>query len=280
MASLWILVSCIFFAAMSAVIKYSAVKVSLFEIVFYRSLINLVIMSGLIVIKKQTFKTKNFKGHFTRSTIGMIAMLMGFYALVHLPLATASSLTYTNPIFQTIIAFFQNTIKVTKALILTVILGFLGCLILLNPKLSGLDHTAIIVGIAAGFFTALAYFNVGKLIRAGESGLLVVFYFSLICSIFSFLLILLDGGFSWLNIHDVALVLMIGIFGTVGQITLTQAYGHGNPIVVGTLSYTQIVFAAILGYLIFSETISIYSSIGIALILIAGLVSLKYSKKV
>lgn len=279
MASLWILVSCIFFAAMTAVIKLTSVKISLFEIVFYRSVINLFIMGSLIIIKKQSFKTPNFKGHFVRSTVGMIAMFMGFYALIQLPIATATSLTYTNPIFQTIIAFFQNRRKISIALIASVLLGFMGCLILLNPKLSGLNHVAIMIGIMAGLFTALAYFNVNKLIRAGESNLLVVFYFSLICSVFSLIGIMLGDGFSALELQDMLMILLIGIFGSVGQVTLTQAYGHGNPVVVGTLSYSQIIFAAILGYLIFSETISLYSVLGIILILMAGMVSLLNSRK-
>lgn len=279
MASLWILVSCVCFAAMTAVIKYSSVKINLFEIVFYRSVINLAIMGALIIIKKQSFKTSYFKGHFVRSSMGMLAMMMGFYALIQLPIATATSLTYTNPIFQTIIAFFQNQRKTSLALIASVLFGFIGCLILLNPKLSGLNHIAILVGIMSGLFTALAYFNVNKLIRAGETNLLVVFYFSLICSGFSLLCILLGSGFSPLQLDDLGMIVLIGLFGSIGQVALTHAYGHGNPIVVGTLSYSQIIFAAVLGYLIFAETISLFSVLGIVFILMAGLLSLLNSRK-
>ncbi|AOA58060.1 DMT family transporter [Acinetobacter larvae] len=271
MASLWIIAACVFFALMSAVIKYTALKIGILEILFYRSLINLILISTVIRVKGLSFKTQRFSLHFLRSLLGVLAMYCGFYALIHLPLATAMTLSYTHPIFQTLIACLTQRALIGKFQILAVVLGFLGCLILLNPKFSNPNMWATCIGLLSGLFTALAYFNVGKLVRAGESEFLIIFNFSLVGTVFSLVAVTLMTGFSAVDSETLLGIVAIGLLGTMGQFALTRAYGHGNVMTVAVLSYNQIIFAVILGYVFFSESMTWSAMMGIIFIVAAGL---------
>lgn len=272
MAALWMLLACVFFAAMAAVIKVLSTKISVVEIVFYRGFINLIIIAGVIKIQKVSIKTAYPHMHLIRSGLGCVAMYCGFYALAHLPLGTANTLSYTHPIFQTLISIITDRKSLSWFLLFAVLLGFSGCIVLLDPQFSTDTTQAVFIGILSGLFTALAYARVGKLVRSGEPELRIIFYFALVTSIISFLIIIFGAGFTQLQSQDWYWILALGGLGTLGQMALTRAYGRANPVVVGTLAYSQIIFSLILGYLFFSETISSSMIFGIILIIVSGLV--------
>lgn len=274
MAALWMLLACVFFAAMAAVIKVLALKVTVIEILFYRGFLNLIFISILMKIRGVSFKTQVPQMHILRSAFGAIAMYCGFYALAHLPLGTASTLTYTHPIFQTLIGVLTERRSVHWFLILAVLLGFIGCVVLLNPQFSSDTHFAALIGILAGLFTALAYARVGKLVRGGEHELRIIFYFALVTTLLSVSITQLTGGFTVLTAQDTLWIFALGVFGTLGQMALTRAYGRANPIVVGTLAYSQIIFSLLLGYWFFSENISSSMIFGVALIIASGVLVL------
>jgi drug/metabolite transporter (DMT)-like permease len=104
MVALWMVVASGFFALMGASIKLASAKVGFFDIIFYRSVINVLIVAALIHVKNLGFRTQHLGLHMKRAAIGNAAMYCGFYSLIHLPIATATTLGYTNPIFQSAIA--------------------------------------------------------------------------------------------------------------------------------------------------------------------------------
>lgn len=272
MVALWMLLACVFFAAMVAVIKVLSIKLAVIEILFYRGIINLIFISIVMKLKGVSFKTQVPGMHIVRSGFGVLAMYCGFYAVAHLPLGTANTLTYTHPIFQTIITAITSTKSLDRLLIFAVLCGFGGCIFLLDPQFSGDSMQASLVGILSGLFTALAYARVGRLVRHGEPELLIIFYFALVTTVLSVVIILLSTGFTQLSSADGLWILALGLLGSFGQMALTRAYGRANPIVVGTLSYSQIVFSLILGYVFFAENISSSMIFGIVLIISSGLI--------
>ena len=272
MVALWMILACVFFAAMAAVIKVLAIKIAVIEILFYRGLLNLIFISIVIKLRGGTFKTKVPGMHVIRSGFGVLAMYCGFYALAYLPLGTASTLTYTHPIFQTIISATTDRKSINRWLIFSVMIGFVGCVVLLDPQFSSHRSQATLIGICSGLFTALAYARVGRMVRQGEPELLIIFYFALVTTIVSLVIILFGHGFTQLQQLDWLWVLALGITGTLGQMALTRAYGRANPIVVGTLSYSQIIFSLIIGYAFFAESISSSMIFGIVLIISSGLI--------
>lgn len=100
MVALWMVVASGFFALMGACIKLASTTVGFFDIIFYRSLINVLIVAALIKIQRLGFRTRHLGLHMKRAAIGNAAMYCGFYSLIHLPIATATTLGYTNPSFS------------------------------------------------------------------------------------------------------------------------------------------------------------------------------------
>jgi len=269
MVALWMVAASVFFALMGACIKLASAKVGFFDIIFYRSLINVAIVAALIKIKNIGFRTRHLGLHMKRAAIGNAAMYCGFYALIHLPIATATTLGYTNPIFQSVITFVTARGQLTGRLLFSVLLGFVGILILLRPDVPNGEYTATLIGLLSGLLTALAYFNVGKLVRTGEPELRVVFYFSLVGTLFGVVMSSIVG-FAALDATSLLYVCAIGVFGSLGQITMTRAYGGGNAVTVGILSYSTIIFSTLLGYLIFAQTLSFIAAAGMVLIILSG----------
>ncbi|AHG18733.1 membrane protein [Chania multitudinisentens RB-25] len=269
MVALWMVAASAFFALMGACIKLASVKVGFFDIIFYRSFINVLIVAALIKIKNIGFRTRHLGLHMKRAAIGNAAMYCGFYSLIHLPIATATTLGYTNPIFQSVIVFITTKGQLTGKLLFAVLLGFAGILILLRPDVPNGEFAATIIGLLSGLLTALAYFNVGKLVRTGEPELRVVFYFSLVGTLVGGVMAT-SIGFAALDAATLLCVCAIGVFGSLGQITMTRAYGSGNPVIVSILSYSTIIFSTLLGYLLFEEKLSSVAAIGIALIILSG----------
>ncbi|MGM7652945.1 DMT family transporter [Serratia marcescens] len=274
MVALWMVVASGFFALMGACIKLASTTVGFFDIIFYRSLINVLIVAALIKIQRLGFRTRHLGLHMKRAAIGNAAMYCGFYSLIHLPIATATTLGYTNPLFQSAIAFITIRGQLTGRLLFSVLLGFVGILVLLRPDSPNGEYVATLVGLAAGLLTALAYFNVGKLVRRGEPELRVVFYFSLVGTLVGGVMTALLG-FSWLDGAMLLCVCAIGVFGSLGQIAMTRAYGGGNAVIVSILSYSTIIFSTLLGYLIFGEQLSYIAAAGMALIVLSGALAVR-----
>lgn len=269
MVALWMVVASAFFALMGVCIKLASAKVGFFDIIFYRSLINVTFVTVLIKIKNLGFRTQHLGLHMKRAAIGNVAMYCGFYSLINLPIATATTLGYTHPIFQSLIAFVTAKGQLSGKLLFSVLLGFVGILILLRPDVPQGEYAATLIGLLSGLLTALAYFNVGKLVRTGEPELRVVFYFSLVGTLVGAVMTSIVG-FAVLDMATLLCVCAIGVFGSLGQITMTYAYGSGNAVIVSILSYSTIIFSTLLGYLVFAETLSAIVAVGMALIILSG----------
>jgi drug/metabolite transporter (DMT)-like permease len=138
--------------------------------------------------------------------------------------------------------------------------------VLLRPDTPNGEYAATLIGLLSGLLTALAYFNVGKLVRSGEPELRVVFYFSLVGTLVGGMMTSVVG-FTALDSAMMLCVCAIGVFGSLGQITMTRAYGSGNAVIVSILSYSTIIFSTLLGYLLFGEKLSYIAAGGMALII-------------
>jgi S-adenosylmethionine uptake transporter len=130
------------------------------------------------------------------------------------------------------------------------------------------------VGLGSGALAAVAYWNVQQLVRADEPVERVVFYFALYSTAGALVWMLPQTWHpvTWSNAGSLA---GVAILGTIGQVLLTQAYGKGRPLVSAALSYSGIVFSAVLGMVVFGDRLPLLSWLGIALIVAAGLVAVQ-----
>lgn len=278
MRSLWMLISGFLFGCMGVLVKLSASSFSSIELVFYRSLIGFLAISLIVGLRRLPVSTVNWKNHCWRGLSGLGSVLMLFYCITQLPLATAVTLNYTSPLFLALLTTIIMKDHFHWLLAVAVVLGFAGVVILLSPSLQEDQWSGGLIGLASGFFAAIAYLNIKQLGNLGEPEWRIVFYFTLISTFISGIWMLFN------TIHPITpvsflLLLGIGTTATLAQLALTRAYRKGKILVVGALAYSTVVFSSFWGILIWGEVLSLPSWIGIGFIVTGGLLSLSTSTK-
>jgi drug/metabolite transporter (DMT)-like permease len=190
--------------------------------------------------------TTHWKSHCWRGFSGLGALVMFFFCIVQLPLATAVTLNYTSPLFLALLTTVILKERFHGMLVMAVMLGFVGVILLLRPILQEDQWSAGLIGLCSGFFSGIVYLNVKKLTSLGESDWQVVFYFALICSVVTGGWMLLDT-FSPVTLNNVSLLLGVDITATLAQPSMTRAYRTGKTLVVGALAYSTVVFSSLWG---------------------------------
>lgn len=273
--SFYMVLACLCFALMLVFIKICGQKFTMntYEITFWRVLFSLVVLGGFSWVKGRDFRTAYPKAHFWRSLAGSVALIMNFYVAIHLPLATASTLQNTSAIFLGLLSIIILKQKPSLISWVSLILGFVGVMILLKPS-AGDNAFAMMLGLIGGAISGYAYLQVRELSLLGEPAWRIVFYFSLLSTLMSGALALIFG-FTPLSLVNLPYIVAIGITALVGQLLMTYAYQVGQKFVVATLSYLTVVFAMLFGVWLFGEHLDTISLIGIGVIMASGILSAK-----
>ncbi|SDK31359.1 Permease of the drug/metabolite transporter (DMT) superfamily [Methylophilus rhizosphaerae] len=276
------LVAGVGFAIMGAFVKSGAQRFSSTELVFYRSVCGFISIAAMVYWQGKPLRSPLIRKQMGRALTGFIALLLFFYAIAHLPLATAITLNYTSPMFLALLSpwlltseqplsrWQQNTLN------LCVVGGFIGVTLLLHPRWEADLWLAGAVGLLSGLGAALAYVHVKQLGAAGEPDWRTVFYFTLVCSIASGGL-MLNSQVTPLHWQDLPLLLGLGISATISQLAMTRAYRTGQTLTVASLAYSTIVFATMIGVFWWGERLSWLEYIGMALIILSGVASSRAS---
>lgn len=260
------------FALMGVFVKRASAGFAVAEVLFYRAIAQLVVSWAMLAASGVPVRTTRFGMHVHRGVAGSVSMFMFFYALSALPVATAMTLNYTSPLFLVVLLAWLARERPPPALVVTVLLGFVGVMLLLQPAFSADLLWPGIVGLASGALSSAAYWNVRELVRAREPEARVVFYFALIAAV---------GALVWMapqrwhpltldNAWDLA---GVGAFGAAGQLAMTRAYGRGSTMVAAALSYSGIVFSSVLGIVMVGDRLPLASWIGMLLIVAAGIMA-------
>jgi drug/metabolite transporter (DMT)-like permease len=272
------LVAALFFAIMGVLVKISAQKFGSPELVFYRSFFSLVFIFVFARSRNWSLATPLLGKQLTRSIIGFISLVMFFYAISTLPLATAVTLNYTSPLAMAILTPLLLRERPKKSLVAAIVLGFIGVALLLKPSLHPDELVGGAMGLLSGILAGVVYIHVTQLGRAGEPDWRTVFYFSLVSTI---------GGSLWMLLHhfsplawsDVPLLLGIGASATIAQLAMTRAYRTGHAMVVGSLAYTTVILASLFGIILWGETLSLDRWLAVGLIILGGIISVRSRQK-
>ena len=264
---------------MSVCIKYAAPHFHTFELVFYRGLIGMAFMATLCRVQKVPLSTQIPMMHVWRSVIGVASLSAWFYAIAHLPLATAMTLNYMSGVWVaafliggTLVMGRVQDIGRQGPLVLTVIAGFSGVVMLLRPTIEQNQLFAGVIGLLSGLGAALAYMQVAALGRLGEPESRTVFYFSIGTTLVGGVAILFTGASAW-TWPTALWLLPIGVLAALGQLSMTMAYTKGSTLVVANLQYSGIVFAALYGLFLFGDQIPLMGWAGMLLIIMSGIAS-------
>jgi drug/metabolite transporter (DMT)-like permease len=256
---------------MGAFVKLGALEFGTAELAFYRSLLTLLATLAMVAWHRGTVFSPFLKTHILRSFLGMLALVTYFYALAQIPLATAMTLNQVSPIFLALLTTTFMGERFSGWLLFAIVLGFAGVGLLLQPTFEEGKGTAL--------FAALAYLNVRTLGRAGEPAWRIVFWFSFVSTVFTAGWQLTTSSFHAVRLENVWILVGVGVAGTLGQLAMTHAYNVGNTIVVGALSYSTIVFAAVAGLVLFNDRIAPLGWVGMVIIVASGLIAMRVEKK-
>jgi drug/metabolite transporter (DMT)-like permease len=266
------LVAALGFAVMGALVKLGSAKFSSAELVLYRSLFGLLAIYAFIYAKKLPLKTPVLAKQMSRAVVGFISLVLFFYAIAHLNLATAITLNYTSPLFLALFMPFMLHEQPKKILYLAVVIGFVGIILLLKPTLHNNDALAGALGLASGAGAAIAYINVKQLSNLHEPDWRTVYYFTLVSTVASGAWLLLQQ-FTALAWQDLPLLIGLGISATIAQLAMTRAYRTGNTLTVASLAYVTVVLASLFGVLFWQEQLSNSEWLAIGLIILSGVIS-------
>ncbi|CAH1083957.1 DMT family transporter [Candidatus Nitrotoga sp. 1052] len=278
MGALWMLVAGFLFGWMGVFVKLGAEYFSHIELVFYRSFLGLLMIYAVIRQQGLSLSTHHLKQHLWRGVSGTIALMLYFYCITVLPLATAVTLNYTAPLYLSILTMLAFKEHFRPALSSAILLGFCGVILLLHPTLAQDQLIPGLIGLISGLLAGIAYLNVRQLGLRGEPEWRVVFYFSLIAAISSGIGMLL-GTVHPITAPGLFILLGLGSTATLAQLAMTRAYRTGKMLVAGSLSYSTVIFASIFGMILWGEALPLMGWIGMGLIIAGGVLSLKLAPK-
>ena len=267
------------FAAMGVFVKLGAEHFDAAELAFYRNFVGLIAVGAVVAVRRGSLRTEHATSHFMRGFVGSVSLIGYFYAMTQLPLATAQTLNYTSPIFLAIATVVVLGEKFSGWLIAAIALGFAGVAVLLQPTLHSGKEAAALIGLFSGVFSAWAYLAVRTLGKLGEPDWRVVFWFTVIGSILCAGWQLSTSSFHALRWDTAWMVLGVGITGTFAQLAMTRAYRTGDTLVVGALSYSTLVFAAVLAFVVWNEQLQPLEWAGMAIIIASGMLAMRQEKK-
>ena len=281
----YMLISSLLFAIMGAFAKLSSQTMSSLEVVFFRNVFGVAII-GFAVLRSPL---KNIGGKpfllFFRGFMGFVALLAFFYNIAHISLGDAMTFSKTSPIFTALFAWLFLSEKLSKKAWSAVFLGFIGILFITQP--SGFSFSKYdILGIFSGVGAALAYTSVRELKRyydtraivlsfmsVGTIGPLILLFISYHVSVpeLDFMLgkFILPSGVVWLY------VVAMGLLATLAQVYMTKAYGASKAGIIGAVSYANIPFSILIGLFLGDSLPTLITTIGIVLIVIAGIMVAK-----
>jgi S-adenosylmethionine uptake transporter len=262
MQALWMVLASFLFATMAVGIKFASASFGTLELVFYRGVISVVFMAVMVHARGASLRTPVPMMHLWRSSVGVLSMGAWFYAIAHLPLATAMTLNYMSGVWVAAFivggALLYGQSQRQGPLLATVMLGFVGVVMTLRPTLDQNQLFAGVVGLLSGMGAALAYLQVTALGKAGEPEERTVFYFSVGTAIVGAMGTLFTGITPWARVSWAALawLIPIGVLASLGQWCMTRAYQKGATLVVASMQYAGIVFSAFYSLALFGDNIA------------------------
>ena len=274
--ALFVLSSSFIFAVLGALIKVVSTSLTNEMVVFFRNLCALIFILPWIWYSRRLggVKTAFFQLHLLRSLAGLGAMYCFFYAIAHLQLSEACLLASTAPLFIPVIAYVWIREPVAQKVRGAIIIGFIGIVLMLKPGF-GVFQPIAIVGLAAGAFVALAMVSIRRM-STSEPTIRIVFYFTVLGTLIS----AVPLAWSWQYPQPKIwwLLVLIGLFAAVGQILLTKGYSLAPAAQVGPFTYGNVVFATVLGWLFWGESLDSMTWVGAFLICIAGIITTRRTK--
>lgn len=268
-AGAWMIaLSAFLFGLLGGVVKHLSASLPAEMIVFFRNAVGLAALVPFVYrAGVRSLATRHFFRHATRATAGLASMYLSFIAIGRLRLADAYVLSYTAPLFMPLISKFWLRERIPTHSLQALALGFVGVLLVLKPG-SGVFQPVALLALASGFLGAVAQVGIRQLTET-ETSTAIVFYFGLLASLVSAAPLpgvwRTPAGSLW------GWLLLLGGLATVAQLIMTGGYRRSSPGRVGPLMYIAVAVAGLLDWLLWRRRPDALSVVGMALIVVAGI---------
>lgn len=261
------------FSVMGALIKLVATELSTPMITFLRNLFGLLFLVPVVARSPwQQLKTERIGVHLLRTVVGLTAMYAFFFAIAHIPLAEAMLLNYAAPLYVPLIAWAWLGEKPVRGIAPLILIGLIGVGLIVRPSGGGFISPISLVAVFSGVFAGWAFVTIRKL-SATEPAARIVFWFG----VFSVVITAVPAAFYWVNPSPRAWLLMLGIglFATIAQISLTRSYSLIPAAQVAPLNYLVVVFSMLIGWLFWGEALGPWSLLGTVLVIGSSIAALR-----
>ena len=271
------LLSALGFALMTTCVKLvSTYGIPFLEIVAARALVSLVI--SYIDVRRKGLSPWGTHRRllFARGAVGAFALFCVYYAVITLPLAEATLLQYTHPVFTALLALLVLRESLHISTVVCFVLSITGLVIMVEPGLVGggsseLPRFSVLIALAGAFGSAIAYVIVRRLSTLEDSSVIIL-YFPLVALPLS--VVLLGDSFVVPTMEALVLLILVGVFTQIGQTGLTLAMRYETAGKAAAYSYVQVIFATLFGWLVFAEIPGLWTWVGGGLIILGALANL------
>ena len=278
MGIICILLSAICFTGMNTFVRLSG-DLPTFQKVFFRNFVAMFFALFLMAKNKDSFRPKpgSLKYLLIRSIGGIAGMLGNFYAIDKLDLSDASMLNKMSPFFALVFSaiFIKEKVKPKQAI--AIVVAFIGALFIIKPSFSNANLFASICGFLGGMGAGGAYTCVRWLGLRGENGRLIVFFFSAFSCLVTVPYLIFN--YHYMTWQQWVFLLLAGTCAAGGQFSITAAYTHAPSREISVYDYSQVVFAAIVGFFVFGDVPDLWSFAGYFIICSMAVWMFLYNKR-
>ncbi|GFI37799.1 DMT family transporter [Lachnospiraceae bacterium 50-23] len=262
---LYIILSALCFAFMNMFVHMSGGLPSV-QKSFFRNFVAAIFACAILVKDRTPFRCKreNLKYLVLRSVFGTLGILCNFYAVDHLVLADASMLNKMSPFFAVIFSMLILKEKVSLKQAAIIAGAFIGSLFVVKPTVANMELLPSLIGLLGGIGAGAAYTMVRKLGEGGEKGPFIVFFFSTFSCLATLPWLIFD--FHPMTLTQTAILLLAGLSAAGGQFAITAAYCYAPAREISVYDYSQIIFAAVLGFAAFGQVPDMLSWVGYGII--------------
>jgi drug/metabolite transporter (DMT)-like permease len=270
----YMLVATVFFSLMNISVKLLP-HIPAIEIVFFRSIVSLVLSAALLRSQNIPVFGKNHRLLITRGITGALALILYFTTLQKIPLAAAVTLQFLSPIFTTLIGIYFVSEKIRWIQVIFFVVSFAGIVVIegFDPRLT-LMYT--LIGVGSAFFSGISY-NVIRKLNTTEHPLVIVFYFPLV----TIPVAAVWSAFVWVkpSLMDWFLLLLVGLLTQFAQFYMTKAYQNEKLANVANLNYLGIIYALGLGWVFFDESFNVLTFLGMGLVLAGVMLNVNFNRR-
>ena len=264
------------FAFMSLCVRLAGDLPSMQKILFRNLLAFFIVGAGLVrKPEKLEIHKGDLKFLFLRSICGTVGIVCNFYAIDHLVLSDANMLNKLSPFFTIIFSYFLLKERLTLFQGIAVVVAFMGALFIIKPT-GNMTDPAALIGMLGGAGAGAAYSFVRVLGKRGVNGKLIVMFFSAFTCVFA--LPFLIGHFAPMKWWQVAAMIGAGFGGAGGQIFVTKAYFYAPAKEISVFVYSQIMFSALMGFLVLGQKPDMLSLCGYMIICTTAVCMYFYNK--